>query len=690
MKKRNVRPAALAAVMLVACCFQLKADETPTAGASAARPAGLSVTAADSGGGDAFDFFLKEAEVVTASRRQQKISDSPVAIEVITREEIATSGARDIWDLLRFRVGMDVSQASSIDGNYAEVNVRGLPGEFSQSLQVLIDGRSVVSTANSGVYWQDLPVGLDDIERIEIVRGPNSPLYGANAGQGVINIITVKPADASGAEFRGEVGQYGWHLGQVGMNTDLGDLRLRVSLTDRSISSFPSPQGDQSADLNGQTVDRRINARGDWNAWDGGELELFAGGTEQKFAIPQGGVVGLGNGQGSYSELYGMAQLHQKFGDQALDFTVNGRQSFNAYSTDSNQEGDYAADLMLRLSFLDNRSSTNLGLSLSDDLDSSNFLFSGFAVGQVSQAENRERRAYIQEAYSPADWITASLAASFEDSDLGGEWPAYQGALIFKPLEGNTLRVSAGRSPTMPSMQNRLAQVVLYEGSYPTPPFGVLPYYVEAQGGPVNPIQVSDYEATWSSAWWDRHFTADITGYQMEVNGQIEINATQSFGPVLLPSGLALLEPVPYANALNLVLRGVESVLTFRPWAGSSLQLNHTYEDVHSDHSSLAINGTTPWNKLNLIAQTELYWGFNVGAQIGWVGGHYSYLADRESDLWIPDQAVVNLRLGYKPTKDLELYAVASSLAQEYRTESPDGTAIPQMYTGGLTLSFGN
>jgi iron complex outermembrane receptor protein len=186
------------------------AGTTPAAAVSAAPTPAPAAASPDAG---AFDFFLKEAEVVTASRRAQKISDSPVAIDVITREEIAASGARDIWDLLRFKVGMDVEQASSIDGNVAEVNVRGLPGEFSQSLQVLIDGRSVLSASNSGVYWEDLPVSLDDIERIEIVRGPNSPLFGANAGQGVINIITIKPGDGDGAEFRGEVGQYGWHLG---------------------------------------------------------------------------------------------------------------------------------------------------------------------------------------------------------------------------------------------------------------------------------------------------------------------------------------------------------------------------------------------------------------------------------------------------------------------------------------------
>ena len=76
---------------------------------------------------DTFEFFAKEAEVTTASRRAQKKSDSPVAIDVITREDIDASGAINIWDLLRFRVGVDVSEETSIEGNAVQLNVRGLP-----------------------------------------------------------------------------------------------------------------------------------------------------------------------------------------------------------------------------------------------------------------------------------------------------------------------------------------------------------------------------------------------------------------------------------------------------------------------------------------------------------------------------------------------------------------------------------
>lgn len=113
--------------------------------------------------------------------------EAPVAVEVITDEEIRTSGATNLWDLLRFHVGMDVLDGRPVDGNRAIVSVRGFPEEFVDRLQVLVDGRSVYNVYSGGVYWEQLPVQLQDIERIEIVRGPNAAL-------GVVNIITKKPS----------------------------------------------------------------------------------------------------------------------------------------------------------------------------------------------------------------------------------------------------------------------------------------------------------------------------------------------------------------------------------------------------------------------------------------------------------------------------------------------------------------
>jgi len=663
--------------------------------------------AADAATDSSFDFFAQEAQVVSASRREQKKSDSPVAIDVITQDDIVASGAQNIWDVLRFRVGMDVEQGTSIEGNPAQVNVRGLPSEFAQNMQVLVDGRSLVSAMNSGVFWNSIPVALADVERIEIVRGPNAALFGANAGQGVINIITKKPVNGSSAvELGARMGQNGYQAEHLAMTLGEGPVRGRVSIDSDKLGSFPTASGDTGANLNAVDNNELLNARIDADVWADGELELFFGHGEQAYAIPPSP---LNINSGVSNDTNFMAQLHQKLGADSVDVTVSGRQDTRVFGPANEAEQDYDADALYRLSLWDGKSTSTFGVSLGQELAQSDFVFNyNNPSAGASDKTDRLRRAYAQENLVLSAWATLALAGSWEDSDIGGQWPAYQGALILKPFEDHSLRLSASHSPTTPSLQNVYAQLFLQAGSaFLVGPngLGIYPYGVVVnQTEPVASTQVSDYEATWSSAFFDRHVTAEITGYQMEVNGLIEFSlATPPVFGVFAPIGngqYALAGGQPglsypyYANQSSVVARGTETVLTFKPRVGTTLQVNHTYEDVQYQNPTYNnqdpfLSYTTPWNKVNLLAQSDLIWGFNAAANVGWVGGHNSYMASRGSLIWIPDQATVDLRLGYKPTKDLEVYAVAQSIGQELQTQTADGTAVPQSYFGGVSYNFG-
>ena len=133
---------------------------------------------------DAFDFYREVAMVSVASRRPEAAWRAPVAVDVVTAEEIKAYGYSSLPDLLRFRAGMDVVCARSADGNRAIVSARGFARDFVSEMQVLVDGRSVYSPFLGGVYWASLPVQMQDIERVEIVRGPNAALYGSNSALG--------------------------------------------------------------------------------------------------------------------------------------------------------------------------------------------------------------------------------------------------------------------------------------------------------------------------------------------------------------------------------------------------------------------------------------------------------------------------------------------------------------------------
>ncbi|MGF6402042.1 iron complex outermembrane receptor protein [Pseudomonas frederiksbergensis] len=177
------------------------------------------------------DLFLDNdplPQVLTATRLKQSPAAVPGSMTVIDSELINASGARDISELLRLVPGMMVG---NINGNQAAVNYHGTNASEARRMQVLIDGRSVYRAGLATVDWSDIPVAMEDIERIEVFRGPNTVSYGANALMAVVNIITRKPADSHGTRLKVTRGQRGINdfYASQGMGWDSGDLRLSLS-----------------------------------------------------------------------------------------------------------------------------------------------------------------------------------------------------------------------------------------------------------------------------------------------------------------------------------------------------------------------------------------------------------------------------------------------------------------------------
>ncbi|KJH74498.1 TonB-dependent receptor plug domain-containing protein [Pseudomonas sp. ES3-33] len=167
-------------------------------------------------------------QVLTATRLKQSPAAVPGSMTVIDSQLITASGARDISELLRLVPGMMVG---NISGNQAAVNYHGTSASEARRMQVLIDGRSVYRAGLSTVDWSDIPVPMDDIERIEVFRGPNTVSYGANALMAVVNIITRRPADSHGSRMkiiRGQRDINDYYASQ-GLGWDSGDLRLSLS-----------------------------------------------------------------------------------------------------------------------------------------------------------------------------------------------------------------------------------------------------------------------------------------------------------------------------------------------------------------------------------------------------------------------------------------------------------------------------
>ncbi len=185
--------------------------------------------------GDIDLLTLEVPTVVTASRRREKVSGVPYAISVITAEDIRAAGAQSVPDALRLVPGVDVSLLSY---NTAAVGIRGNHGLLTRNLLVLVDGRQIFDSIFGGTLWGGWPFLLEDIKRIEVIRGPGGVTWGANADGGVINIITRDPGEQQGLTLSGMGGSRGSSRQYAGVGFRDEKLRARVSGQYRGSDGF--------------------------------------------------------------------------------------------------------------------------------------------------------------------------------------------------------------------------------------------------------------------------------------------------------------------------------------------------------------------------------------------------------------------------------------------------------------------
>lgn len=224
---------------------------------------------------------LLDIEVTSVAKKRQKASQSAAAIYVLTQSDIQRAGARSLPEALRLVPGVEVAQ---INQHRWAVSIRGFNNAFASKLLVLIDGRSIYTPLFSGVFWnqQDLPI--ENIERIEIIRGPGGTLWGANAVNGVINIITMSAKETQGGTLRQVVGnfeletflRYGVELGP--------DLHLRLNGRWFSRNGFTTGADDAN-----DWTSFQGGTRLDWNVDENDEISMqvnaYTGEAEQEIRL---------------------------------------------------------------------------------------------------------------------------------------------------------------------------------------------------------------------------------------------------------------------------------------------------------------------------------------------------------------------------------------------------------------------
>ncbi len=206
-----VAPAAARTLILALSAFVA----VPSAGLAQVRARDLSQVSIED---------LLNIEITSASRKEQRTADVASAVFVITHADIRRSGMTALPDLLRLAPGVEVAR---INSNKWAVSMRGFNALYANKLLVLVDGRSVYNRIFSGVLWDTADLMVDDIDRIEVIRGPGAAIWGANAVNGVINIITKTTAETLGALLRIDAGSSG-QQGAARYGGTIGDASYRV------------------------------------------------------------------------------------------------------------------------------------------------------------------------------------------------------------------------------------------------------------------------------------------------------------------------------------------------------------------------------------------------------------------------------------------------------------------------------
>ncbi|MBS0150691.1 MAG: TonB-dependent receptor [Nitrospira sp.] len=472
--------------------------------------------------------YLKEETVSIASRYEQPISKAPSDVYVITDEDIKSSGATDIPTLLRQVPGIDVMQTSAVDFN---VSVRGNNQVLANKLLILVDGRSIYIDQSGQVLWKLLPVALTEIKRIEVLKGPASALYGFNAFDGVVNMITKSPEEMRGSTLQvaggglGTILTTGVHAGTV------GNWGYRLSGGHEQNQRWL----DSSAPaLNNQ----RIGGMAEYQLTNRGRIRAEAGMSRSS---PYNGLVTAVTNSNTYpSQAHALLRYEQsgllirgwwnslffkttdtlspalapllaltdQFGRTGEDA------SFNSYDLETRYRFNPLEALKL-----------NIGTNFRHIVASWNYLHS-------RTVENRLG------FYAQGDWqvlpsleVNVGLRYDLDTHVAAALSP--RGAIIYHMTPNHAFRLSgsvAYRPPTTFDVGQQLVTLL-------TPP-GMPPTRITTLGsGSVKPEQIISYELGYQGWWWDHRLRTRLTGFYNHISDLIAFqtftgNSSNPISPV--------------------------------------------------------------------------------------------------------------------------------------------------------------
>lgn len=468
---------------------------------------------------------IYEQEIVSASRRATNAVNAPAPTTIITAEEIRLSGATTIWDLLRRVPGMSVLTS---DAGGADVALRGFNQRVSNKVLVLVDGRSVYLDFVGSTFFRSLSVGLPDIERIEVIRGPGATLYGASAFGGVVNIITRQPGNGN----EGEVlvgGGSGGMLSSSGRFSGRSDkVSWRGSVGYEQAKRFEREFGDRS-DLVVHVPDPDIAVRTVRAA--GG----FALTPSERIKVGLSGGVAYGYNTflaiGVFRD-FGMLGLHA---DARFDLQIDGfglRTFWNHTSAATGPTWQRVGDRDLS-SHLDTHTfdveAIYSGTEWTGPLRHDIALGGGYRLKSVEweflEAHQLEQHlhGFVEDRITFSSRVAVVAGFRFDQHPLVGFTPSPRFALLIKPTAGQLIRASVGTAFRNPAFLESYADVIVPSGA-------VTGVGLRAMGNPsLQPEQIASVQLGYTFEE-SPYFSFGLEGYYQQVSDLILVGDVESSG----------------------------------------------------------------------------------------------------------------------------------------------------------------
>ena len=612
---------------------------------------------------------LMQMEVTSAARREHKLADTAAAVFVLTRDDIRRSGMMTVPELLRLVPGVQVAQ---IDANKWAVSVRGFNSRWANKLLVMINGRSIYSRLFSGVFWDALSIPVAEIERIEVIRGPGGSLWGANAMNGVINIITRTPGTRQGA-VSANVGTLGTSSGSVQYGAALGGWFKYNAYIDASHqgSLDPDVTRDDWRHLRAgvgtvATLSKRDELRVEARVLDGQGWSLMDEGLNR--LLPPGQVFSpTVNETSEFSAAARWTRTTSSAG--SLETAV----SFDDVRRDEGPMRDDAR--VLELAFQHtvprrNRHEITWGLVAQRIEDR----IAGTATFRMNPDIGKDSvfGAFGQDEIDLlSDRVTLTLGAKVERfQSTGWHWQP-TARMRWNPTDQQTVWAAVSRAVRTPSLVDRGLQLYQVQGT-----MSGLPLIAEINGDPELPAEsLRGHELGYR--WTTRRMSVDVAGYHNRYEGLSTVQP-RTTRVEMGPTGPRILLPAVFATGRTANSTGAEVLGTVTPaswvrFVGGYTLFTLTSRTIpgsidRSRRSNQQFDGDTPRHQGSIRSLFSLPHRLELDSSILLVGALEA--------MGLPRYATTDLRVGWKSRAGLDLALVAQNVLDDNHLEFRSADAL--------------